>query len=340
MFNSSADLRLHARQLVKAGVRSSTARTYNSAQKRYLNFCSKFDLLPLPADEDQLLLYVAFLHQEGLKAATVRVYLAAVRSLHIEEGHGNPLDNNQRLIRALRALDITGDKPNQKLPITLDILQLLYHQVPRTYDGCVLWAAMTVGFFGCLRASEFCSSSPAFNPETDLCVGDVKFITTEDVPHMCMTVKHSKTDVRNKGFTVVLGCSSSSVCAYCSVQAMFRMKQHQGQHVTPQHPLFQLSSGLVLTKAVFVAHTRQYLSNMGLDAKAYSGHSFRAGSATSAAIAGLADWEIQVLGRWTSTAYQRYIRTPKATLVTFAQRLVQHRDAAFPFRSAFVSNVI
>ena len=107
-------LHAHAKRLVRAGVRPSTARTDNSAQKRYMDFCSQYGLLALPADENTLLLYIAYLNSCGLCAGTVRVYLAGIRSLHIEEGLGNPLEDKYRLSRALRALTITSEAPKRR----------------------------------------------------------------------------------------------------------------------------------------------------------------------------------------------------------------------------------
>lgn len=105
-------------------------------------------------------------------------------------------------------------------------------------------------------------------------------------------------------------------------------------------PLMMFHSGVYLTKSHFVSQTLLYLMSVGLDASLFSGHSYRAGSATSAALAGLSDWEIQLLGRWTSSAYQRYIRAPRDSLIKFAHRLVQHQDSTFPFRTAYVANII
>ena len=336
----TANLQLKARQLVKMGIRMSTSRTYSSGQKRYFNFCNAYDLRPLPGDEDTLLLFVAYLHQDNLKAETIRVYLSAVRSLHIEEGYGNPLEKTHRLSRALRALHITAEKPNQKLPITLDIMELLSTKVQRTYDGCVIWAAMTLAFFGCLRASECCVTSSQFDPGVNLCLQDVTAHIEGQVPYMAVVIKRSKTDTLNKGVTVPIGCSGTVVCALCSMKAMLDMRLSQGVQCVGSDPLFLLSSGEALTKQVFVQDTRQCLSCLGFKSAEYSGHSFRAGSATSAALAGLADWELQVLGRWTSQAYLRYVRTPQKTLIGFARRLVQHKDACFPFRNAYITNVI
>ena len=301
-----------------------------------MHFCEKYGLEPLPCSEDVLLWYVAFLHREGLRPGSVRVYISAVRSLHIEEGYGNPLEGCFRLQRALRALDITSDGPHKKLPITLDILQAWYPLVPISYDGAVIWAAMTMAFFGCLRASEFCIKTPRFNTTLHLCVMDVKLIETS-VPCMKVFIKRSKTDTKNEGVSVLMGCSGQSVCAVCSMQSMLDTRRRCCLSMDPLSPLFLLSSGEALQKSYFVSETRHYIKAIGLNGADFSGHSYRAGSATAAALAGLADWEIKVLGRWSSQAYQQYIRTPPECLIKFASRIASHPDAGFPFKKVYMN---
>lgn len=44
--------------------------------------------------------------------------------------------------------------------------------------------------------------------------------------------------------------------------------------------------------------------------KDYKGHSFRIGAATSAASMGISEQNIQVMGRWRSGAFKKYIRFP------------------------------
>ena len=75
-----------------------------------------------PASEHLLLMYVAHMKQKGLKHTTMQVYLAATRSLHIQQGYGNPLVNCLRLRRALKAVVNESSPAVQKLPITYDIL--------------------------------------------------------------------------------------------------------------------------------------------------------------------------------------------------------------------------
>jgi len=55
---------------------------------------------------------------------------------------------------------------------------------------------------------------------------------------------------------------------------------------------------------------------MGVDPTCFSGHSFRIGAVTMAAKVGVEDATIKMLGRWESSAYQRYIRTPRDQLAS------------------------
>ena len=54
---------------------------------------------------------------------------------------------------------------------------------------------------------------------------------------------------------------------------------------------------------------KRYVSKIGLDASAYSGHSLRAGLVTSAAAAGAASWQIRKqTGHKSDAMVARYIR--------------------------------
>ena len=312
------------KDLVRHGIRSTTARTYTSAQRRYLQFCERYSLSPFPCHEDRVLTYIAYLDKEALRPGSVRVYLAALRSLCITEGYGNPLEDSLRLPRALRALDIKSDPPKRKLPVTYDLMVELYSVIPDTYDGHVLWAAMTLAFYGCLRASEFCVGSRTFSPQVHLRISDVSLDSvTSDTPNIVVRIKRSKTDKFNVGFSLALGCSNTKICCYCSMRDMLARRMKANITMDPASPLLAFTGGVPLTRHQFIFQTRLYLNLTGVDASLYSGHSFRSGSATTAAAVGLSDWEIQVLGRWSSTAYQRYIRAPPQLLVGFANRLAR-----------------
>jgi hypothetical protein len=103
---------------------------------------------------------------------------------------------------------------------------------------------------------------------------------------------------------------SASSDAACPVTAM-RHLYELCPSWTGLAPLFARPPGdaprsEAFTREYLVQHLREQLGQLGVRG-AYSGHSFRRGSATSAKGAGLADNEIQLLGRSSSNAYQAYI---------------------------------
>ena len=54
--------------------------------------------------------------------------------------------------------------------------------------------------------------------------------------------------------------------------------------------------------------------------------SFRIGAATTAKEKGISDVHIKMLGRWQSSAYQLYIRTPQEQLAKLSKELVASKD--------------
>ena len=70
----------------KQGLATTTQKSHQTGQKRYLTFCSELMKPPLPTTEDILLMFVSYLAQQGLTHATIRVYLSAVRNLHVQAG--------------------------------------------------------------------------------------------------------------------------------------------------------------------------------------------------------------------------------------------------------------
>ena len=78
-------------------------------------------------------------------------------------------------------------------------------------------------------------------------------------------------------------------------------------------PVFILEGGRPCDGGLFDNFLRRCVLAAGLDVERYKAHSFRIGAAATAAEAGIADAEIQRLGRWDLEveAFQRYIRIPK-----------------------------
>ena len=107
MLNVADDMAVlcrEAKQLVKCGLKHSKQIIYNAAQKQFLLVCNMYSLKAKPATEDQLLCFVAFLRKRKFAASTLFVYIDAVRSLHMCEGHSDPTFRCSRLSLALCGL--------------------------------------------------------------------------------------------------------------------------------------------------------------------------------------------------------------------------------------------
>ena len=68
---------------------------------------------------------------------------------------------------------------------------------------------------------------------------------------------------------------------------------------------------------------RAALSEAGVEASQFAGHSFWIGVATVAAAVGVEDCMIKALGRWDNATYLSYICIPRERLAAVSGRLAQ-----------------
>jgi hypothetical protein len=113
---------------------------------------------------------------------------------------------------------------------------------------------------------------------------------------LLLTLPSLKTDRFRKGVMITLSASNDAPCAVRAMRHLFELCPSW----TPLAPLFARPPGdgpgsEAFTREYLVQHLRELLRQLGVRG-AYSGHSFRRGSATSAKAAGLTDNEIQLLG--------------------------------------------
>ena len=88
---------------------------------------------------------------------------------------------------------------------------------------------------------------------------DAVFVSSAVGEHLNVWVKQSKTDAKNVGYTLTIGCSLSDTCGYCSVRKMLASRHMANQSMDPKSPLFLLSSG-PLTQHYFVQKTCESLA--------------------------------------------------------------------------------
>ena len=141
-------------QLRYHGVAESTHRTYQSGLIAYTSFCFRFNINPLPATSLTLQYFCADKSQ-SISYQTLKVYLAAIRLMHIEPDP--TMDQTLLLVcRGIRRHQKVTER--RGLPITIDILKSLKSYLRLSNytlcEQCMLWSSFTLSFYGFLRASE------------------------------------------------------------------------------------------------------------------------------------------------------------------------------------------
>lgn len=251
--------------------------------------------------------------------ATIRSYLSAVRNLHIIEGYQDPVAGPTRLEMVLRGVQRAKAHPGKmKLPVTPLILRHIWEDLQGGHekeDARMLWAACCLAFFCFMRVAEFTiARAGQFYARVHLNPYDISLDSQERPTLMEVRIKSSKTDQFHMGTSVFLAATRTELCPVSAVLC------YLAERPRARGPMFLLGW---LTRVKFVTLFRRVLNTGGIQANAFTGHSFRIGVATTAAAKGVPDNTIKALGRWTSEAYQVYIWLPRERLAVLSQTLTQ-----------------
>ena len=299
--------------------------TYSSGENRFIQFCLMNRLTSpagdiLPASEGTLVYFASYLAR-SVRHSTIKTYLAAVRNLHIISGYDDPLRGRLLLKKILRGiLRYQGSARIRRQPVTPRVL-LAIRPILQSWlgvrDFSMIWAAFTLAFFAFLRCSEFTYPGVhSFNSSFNLITDCITFSPSLACPQrLLINLKSSKTDSFRQRQSLVVARCSSLLCPVTAMQRYFLLAH------PPMGPLFYFRSGRLLTRSSVTHLLRDSARSAGLPYHSLKGHSFRIGAASAAAAAGLPDWLIKVLGRWSSDCYQIYIRTPESVLLSAAPKM-------------------
>ena len=185
---------------------------YHSAQRQFINFCTldgcQFKWF---FNEETLLPFCSHL-EDHLHHSSIKVYLSAIRSLHIDQGFPDPLVNCLQLQCPLRGIKRhQGSTLTQRQPVTSDLMRIIQRSLDtHNSEHVMLWAACCLGFFGFLRAGEFTVNS-TFDPSIHLTIQDLQVDVEVNPSGLCVCIKSSKNDLFPQGCFIYLGCALSTV---------------------------------------------------------------------------------------------------------------------------------
>lgn len=278
----------------------------------------------MPASESVIMWYLAYTQSKPgkeLKASSLSVYLSAIKSLHVMNGLSDPPTNTARVKLIVKAIMEDNGPSRQKLPVTFPMVNFMIGLLYDSYDDIMFKAAITLGFFGGLRGSEYTvvmHNGSFMTPPLRL--KHITFGKHDDTHYITVTVPRSKTNPN--GFVKNIGCSEQRACAVCLL-SYYIQNRTRIQYLTSESYVFALQNGDPLTKELLDKKVKVLVTHMGLDSNMFSSHSLRAGAATSGAIAGLNEIQIKAIGQWSSRAYLNYIRQVQTQQIQLSKILAK-----------------
>ncbi len=264
--------------------------------KRYRNDLLHFRAWggTIPATADTVAAYLSS-YAGHLSIATMQRRIVSVAKAHTMQGYSDPTKSDlvKLTLRGIRR--IHGKPQTQATPIMKDDLIVMLSHAPASMKGIRDQALLMLGFCGALRRSELV----AIRAE------DLQF-TPQGI---LLTIPRSKTDQNGEGRKIAIPKSRGRICPVGSVGLWLEKSSIESG------PIFRAVDkggrlfGHKLSDRAVSDIVKQYTKLAGLDPKQYSGHSLRAGLATSAAQAGISSWKIMAqTGHRTEAMLARYVR--------------------------------
>jgi len=298
-------------------VAQSTWRTYSTASNLFRWFCSERNIAPeLLATPDTITRFVLWLSfTRKVSQATITVYLAGLRQLHIQQGVDCPAlrsEFTKMLLQAKKNCETraTEMKPTRQ-PATVDVMNALKSALRDSafdaYTRRMIWTVSTILFFGTLRSGELlCVSTATFDPRFCACSEDITLAVNmaTGVKKLVLTVKTPKEERAGASATVeIFQAKSENICAVASWEKWHALNPplERGQ------PIFRHLDGSAFTQADLNKALKSLLPGSNI-----SSHSFRIGAATEMGLRGFGDTDIKLAGRWSSKAFDRYVRKGKS----------------------------
>ena len=310
-----AELASTTRGLLANSLAGASQRAYAAGQDCFLGFCRQFDICPVPISDESLAYFVGYMRRRGLALATARLYLAAVRRLHLQWGRPLPAGLPPFTDAAVRGYSQRMVRPatRPRHALTVERLCLLKTRLPLVvasiWDQRCIWAACTLAFYAGLRSSEYIVTAPGR--------GLRRCDVSVNLDSCIVRLGIRKTQQHGQPTHVTLPATGTDTCPVRSL-SQYVVARDACYPVTA--PLLLLQDGSALTRPALNAWLRATLG------PGFSSHSLRIGLATSACEAGVSDDTIQQLGRWSSGAFHGYIRSQRPA-VGRALRLVASRPA-------------
>lgn len=248
----------------------------------------------IPATPQEVAAYLTA-HAASLSIATLQRRLVSIGKAHTMQGHPDPVkaDLVKLTMRGIRR--IHGKPQLQAAPLLKDDMILLLSHTRDNLKGRRDRALLLLGFCAALRRSELAAVR----------VEDLEF-TAQGI---ILTIPRSKTDQTGQGRRIGIPRGRGRICPVGSVGLWLQQSSIESGALFRAVTKGGILSGNALSDRAIADIIKHYAGKAGLNPERYSGHSLRAGLATSAAQNGVSSWKIRAqTGHRSDAMLARYIR--------------------------------
>jgi integrase len=267
-----------------------------NTRRAYLSDLGEFERWggSIPASAETVASYVAA-RADTLAVASLVRHVASISKAH--EARGLPNPTRSELVRAtMRGIKRTrGCAQREAKPLLRDDLLLVLDTIGDGLKDIRDRALLLVGFAGALRRSEL----------VGLDVGDIEHVRQGIV----LTLRRSKTDQDGQGRKIGIPYGRTRWCPVAALDAWLAASGiSAGAIFRPVDRHGRVHEGHLSGEGVALV-VRERVAKAGIDPARYTGHSLRAGLATSAAQAGVPTWRIRAqTGHSSDAMLARYVR--------------------------------
>lgn len=300
------DLEAEIKRLTLNSIAPNTKNSYSSSLRIFEQFRLLYELnLIWPPPVSHICSFIAHLSLKGLAHATISSYISGIGFKC--KLVGAP-DNSQNFLvrKLLEGIKRSKHSKDCRLPITKNILKKLINATSLVcsskFETILFSSAFSLAYHGFLRVGEFTANSNGKNQT--IRIEHFKFKTNHKsgVDYIELKIPFSKTDQSGKGVLITLEPAKNSICP------VLWLKKYLSIRPIVSGQLFMHLNGSPLTRFQFCSILNKCLEIAGLPKSRYKSHSFRIGAASDSFSYGHSESEIKKQGRWSSNAFQNYIR--------------------------------
>ena len=292
---------------IACAIEPSSASSYSSAVKSYFSFCSSHSL-PVEPTPDTLSFFAVYMAHH-IKPKSVSSYLSGICN-QLEpffpdvRSHRRHWLVTKTLIGCRKMLpsSATRKRPISRTELT-DVAQR--YTASTSFDDILFLAILLTGFHGLLRLGEL--TWPDNSNLRDYRKVIMRSTVRVYPKSFQFTLPGHKADRLFEGSHVLIQSTELGDDALRPFTKFLAMRDR----LFPLRPeLWLTENGSIPTRTWFLNRFHRHFSgNVG-------GHSLRAGGATALAQAGIPPHMIQAIGRWSSEAFQIYIRQHPVVLAS------------------------